>query len=298
MFAPVHARTRAATSRSQGSHFISSATKALPTRRMVMLTRIPIERTRRLPWDSAPTASTLSRLMVTSATRIVNNAGRMLCEVPGVTPGVPEARDVVCSSNAADCLVLRSASSRMAMMSKISPPIACNQGNTSKKDAMKAKTIRRTVAPAPPKTIALHRGRRGSPAAAAPMTRALSPLNTKSTNKMPAMALNSSSMTVFLMYLFQVAVHCDPHQWFGDYLRYKRISVHDTKSWMRRATHISAQSWWISTAHCLTKNLTLGYSRNSHSVSLFLHVHQDHNFTYVPWPKRHKADTMRSTSCD
>ena len=150
--------------------------------------------------------------MVTSATRIVNNAGRMLREVPGVTPGVPEARGVVCSSNAAGRLGSRSASSRMAMMSKISPPIACNQGNTSKKDAMKAKTIRRTVAPAPPKKMAIHRCRCGSPAAAAPMTRALSPLNTKSTNKMPAMALNSSIMTVFLVYLFQIAVYCNPYQ--------------------------------------------------------------------------------------
>ena len=154
--------------------------------------------------------------MVTSATRIVNKAGRKLREVLGVVSGAPGARGVVCSSNAAGRLASRSASSRIAMMSKISPPIACNQGNTSKKDAMKAKTIRRTAAPAPPKKIAIHRCRRGSPAAAAPMTRALSPLNTKSTNKMAAMALNSSIMKVFLVYLFQVAVFCNPYQGFGD----------------------------------------------------------------------------------
>ena len=161
----------------QGWCAIKRARNPLPQTTIGSDSAMPKATSSRSPWAAAATASTLSRLMVTSATTMIQIASRS--EVPRCTS------PSWCSPGR---------TRRTAIQSSSSPPAKRSSGIVSSALTTAMKVSLRPTAAAVPHTRPSHCSRAGSERTASAITSALSPASDRSIRMMlTSLAQNSGS---------------------------------------------------------------------------------------------------------
>src|SRR5216110_76484 len=152
----------------QAKRFISTARRPLPQTTIGSERPMPKTTRKRSPWAAAATASTLSRLMIASATMMIQTASRN--ELPWRTwPSAPVS--------------LRT--SLNAIQKSTRPPRSCSRGIRRRSVAIAMNATRRPTAPAVPQTRPQNCWRWGSVRTASAMTSALSPASVRSMITIP-----------------------------------------------------------------------------------------------------------------